>query len=475
MKIIAGILALFIFLAFAAEVFAAGRGTVVSDRLHVRAKPDKDSRSVMILKKGADFSVKGSPGQGWIEIEKNGIRGFVRNRKTYIRLTGDPGRGKPAKQTEIRKDIANPGSEKRKIERKIRQREEEIQAFSRKEKVVLGDLDGIDRELSRARMKMASIKNDLARIEKEIQGNSREREKLKEAVRRNEKHVARRLVALYKLGHVGKMNVLASAETMYGMIKRQRALAHVLEEDERIIAVHTENLERLKEIEVRLAESRQKTEELKKEAVFQVRAVENSRKRRSVLLSEIRHKKSAGLAALTSLKESARILDQTIRDLERDRLPRKKQDRKAARDEEPMIGTAFTARKGRLPMPVKGRVVKFFGKSRDNELRIETFQSGIQVKADRGEPVQAVGAGQVLYSDWLKGYGNLIIIDHGHGYYSLYGHTEEVFKRKGEQVEDREVIATVGDTGSLSGPLLHFEIRHRGQPLDPMAWLARGR
>ena len=473
MKTLAGVLVFVFWLAVVAEGVLAGQGTVVSDRLHVRLKPDKESRSVLILKKGAVFSVKGSSVAGWLEIEKNGIRGFVRNRASYVRVS-DQGSGKPGKKTQIRKDIADPTGEKQKIERKIRQREQEVQTFSRKEKVVMGDLDSIDRELSRSKMKVAAIKKDLARIERESLENTREKEKLQEAVRKNEKHVARRLVALYKLGHVGKMNVLASAETMYGMINRQRALAHILKEDERILTVHAENLERLHGIEVRLAESRQKTEQLKKDVVIQVSAIENSRKRRSVLLSEIRNKKSAGLAALTSLKESARILDQTIRDLERDRLPRKKQEWKPDRIEDPMVETAFTARKGRLPMPVKGRVVKFFGKSRDNELRIETFQSGIQVKADRGEPVQAVGDGQVLYSDWLKGYGNLIIIDHGHGYYSLYGHTEEVFKRKGEQVEAREVIATVGDTGSLSGPLLHFEIRHRGQPLDPMAWLAKG-
>jgi septal ring factor EnvC (AmiA/AmiB activator) len=79
----------------------------------------------------------------------------------------------------------------------------------------------------------------------------------------------------------------------------------------------------------------------------------------------------------------------------------------------------------------------------------------------------------VLFADWLKGYGNLIIINHGNQYYSLYGHTEELFKQKGDPVEEREVIATVGETSSLNGPCLHFEIRHKGQPVDPMKWLRK--
>ena len=82
--------------------------------------------------------------------------------------------------------------------------------------------------------------------------------------------------------------------------------------------------------------------------------------------------------------------------------------------------------------------------------------------------------GEVLYADWLKGYGNLIIINHGDNYYTLYAHMEEFFKKKGDVVEDHEVIATAGDTGSIRGPSLHFEVRHHGKPVDPLKWLKKG-
>jgi septal ring factor EnvC (AmiA/AmiB activator) len=93
---------------------------------------------------------------------------------------------------------------------------------------------------------------------------------------------------------------------------------------------------------------------------------------------------------------------------------------------------------------------------------------------ERGEPVRSVFKGEVLFAQWLKGYGNLVIINHGDNYYTLYAHVEEIFKKKGETVDTGEVIATAGDTGSVKGLCLHFEVRHHGKPVNPMQWISKG-
>jgi murein hydrolase activator len=80
----------------------------------------------------------------------------------------------------------------------------------------------------------------------------------------------------------------------------------------------------------------------------------------------------------------------------------------------------------------------------------------------------------ILYAGWFKGYGKMIIIDHGQHYYTVYAHAEELFKDKGDSVESGEVIATVGDSGSISGPELYFEVRHYGKPVDPLEWIRKG-
>jgi septal ring factor EnvC (AmiA/AmiB activator) len=125
-------------------------------------------------------------------------------------------------------------------------------------------------------------------------------------------------------------------------------------------------------------------------------------------------------------------------------------------------------------MPVKGTIVTYFGAQKNPNFNTVSFQSGINIKADRGEPVRCVNGGRVIYARWFKGYGNMIIVDHGDNFYTLYAHVEEMFKNKNDVVDTGEVIATVGDTGSLKGPLLHFQVRHHGKPLDPLEWFSRG-
>ena len=124
-------------------------------------------------------------------------------------------------------------------------------------------------------------------------------------------------------------------------------------------------------------------------------------------------------------------------------------------------------------MPVKGKIISFFGPYKNNEFKTINFRSGIEIKADMGEPIRAVYDGRILYASWFKGYGNMIIIDHKNNYYTVYAHAQDLFASKGDAVEMGEVVATVGDSGSMVGPSLHFEVRYHGKPLDPLKWIKK--
>jgi septal ring factor EnvC (AmiA/AmiB activator) len=134
----------------------------------------------------------------------------------------------------------------------------------------------------------------------------------------------------------------------------------------------------------------------------------------------------------------------------------------------------FSDSKGLLLPPVKGKIVALYGPFRHPQLNVQAFRSGIEIAADRGEPVQAVYSGTIIYASWFKGYGNVLIIDHGSNFYTVYAHLEDVFKSIDNPVEAGEVVATVGDSGALGTPGLYFELRHHGKPLDPKEWLKRG-
>jgi len=125
-------------------------------------------------------------------------------------------------------------------------------------------------------------------------------------------------------------------------------------------------------------------------------------------------------------------------------------------------------------MPVKGKIISKFGTARNRDFPSFTFRSGIDIKANRGEPVRSVFKGRIIFAQWLKGYGNIIIIDHGDNYYTLYAHVDEISKKKGSLIDRGDVIATAGDTGSMKGTCLHFEVRFHGKPVNPVKWLKKG-
>jgi murein hydrolase activator len=131
---------------------------------------------------------------------------------------------------------------------------------------------------------------------------------------------------------------------------------------------------------------------------------------------------------------------------------------------------AFAALKGKLHLPVHGRIANRFGSRRPGGA---TTWKGLRIIAAEGTEVRAVAAGKVVYADWLRGYGNLMIIDHGNGFLSVYGNNESLLKETGDEVKAGEAVATVGSTGGRPDSGLYFELRYQGQAFDPLRWISR--
>jgi septal ring factor EnvC (AmiA/AmiB activator) len=112
-----------------------------------------------------------------------------------------------------------------------------------------------------------------------------------------------------------------------------------------------------------------------------------------------------------------------------------------------------------------------FGRVIDADFRTETFRKGVDFAARLGEPVRAVASGQVRFAGWFRGYGKMVILDHGDQYFTVSGHLDEIRVSVGDAVEAGQVVGTAGDTGSLAGALLYFELRRGGEALDPAEWL----
>ena len=354
----------------------------------------------------------------------------------------------------------------RDIDRKIEETQTKIKKFAQKEVDIISALNQVDLGLNKTRKQIAILGREITALEEKIADTTRASKVLTQKIESNEQYIAKRLVALYKLSWLGKFQVLASAASLHELLQRQTAISRILAYDEKVISQMMDNQRNLEimrsQLQAHRDEKRQRVEQYQEE----INQMTVERTKRSKLLAYVRKEMSAQQAIIESLKQAARRLDEKIQNLGAGLT--------ASAPDNNIEGKPFREYKGLLKMPVKGKIVSLFGKFKNTRYDVLNFRSGIEIQTERGEPIQAVYRGKILYADWFKGYGNIIILDHGDSYYTVYAHIEEIFKTAGDVVEAGEVMATVGDTGSLTGPKLYFEVRHHGKPLDPMQWLERG-
>lgn len=452
---------------YSAEIQAAQPqiGIISAGLLHLRTGPSPDHPSLKILRKGTKVRILEQI-DGWLKITYKGQIGYIRNRERYVHITGI--RTLPDEQIKADKinDIKRFKEKAENISLKIKKSEAEVQTFTKKELNIINNLNQIDLSLNTARKKASESNTDLITLEKQISETTVASKDLVKKIEENEVYAAKRLVSLYKLNWLGRLNVLASAESLFDLFQRKKNLELILSHDQNTRENLLKNKLELQRLLVRLNTQKKEKLSLEDDLEEQIQIMAAKRAQRASLLDDIRSQRTLEMAAIESLKQAAKNLNLIIKSLSSAAVPSDQIKKKPAKD--------FTALKGLLNMPVKGKIKYFFGPYKNSKFNVVNFRSGIVIQADRGEPIRAVFDGKILYASWFKGYGNMIIVDHGDNYYTVYAHAQELFASKGDIVEKGEVVATVGDTDSLIGPNLHFEVRHHGKPVDPLKWIKKG-
>ena len=204
----------------------------------------------------------------------------------------------------------------------------------------------------------------------------------------------------------------------------------------------------------------ERLEALEGEQTQQLNALRNAQKARAHAVAAVEGQIKTRSGELRRLESQAGSLEKLITQL-----------RKALESVPVAKQAPFEPLRGKLPWPVQqGRVLARFGQPRaGGSLKWQ----GMLVGTDRGARVRAPFAGRVVYADWLPGMGLMLVLDHGQGYMSLYGHNEELFRKVGDRVESGDVIASVGDSGGHNTPALYFEVRRGREPVNPEQWLQR--
>ncbi len=351
--------------------------------------------------------------------------------------------------------------EKQTIETRMQGEASRVHEFSQKETRLIQDLDAMDYRLNQARIRANSLSSRIGDLEQTMAALQTDRQALSCRIHERRTYAQNRLAALYRMHAAGRLNMMAPPATVFDFLVNRRAMELVVGADYEIIDNLNQDLSQMQALEAQVTEQKAALDKFEQDLAREIQIMTRTSEKKQTILHAIQHQKKMAHAALASLKEAAETLDRQIASFDK--------HRKSDLD---MI--AFSSQKGRLMPPVAGNIISRFGIRQSGDYKSFTFQSGVDIKGELGEPVRSVFRGNVIFAEWLKGYGNMVIVNHGENYYTLYAHLQEMFKKKGDAVDAGEVIATLGDTGSMKGVCLHFELRHHGKPVDPLKWLKKG-
>jgi septal ring factor EnvC (AmiA/AmiB activator) len=351
------------------------------------------------------------------------------------------------------------------IDKKIKKEKKKIKKVEKEESTTINQLNAIDKKLSKNRNELYSLNRRLKNLKKDVATANTQLDQINEDIIQRKELFSKRLIALYKYKRSGGiLRVIFSSHSYPELSQRTKFIKMILSSDIQIIDHFFKQLSLVKEKRETLQENQKSLEKVKKSILKKKSQIDDQKKKKTVLLKKIRNEKKTYRAAVEELEKASRELQSLIDRLQREIAGKKKHFI-------PEDAKRFEALKGKLLFPLSGKIISYYGNHTDPQLNTVIFQKGIEISAKQGQEVRAIYEGTVLYADWFKGYGNIIIIDHGGSYYSLSAHVSKFFKSVGERVEAGEVIALAGDTGSLKGNCLYFELRYHGKPLNPLKWL----
>jgi septal ring factor EnvC (AmiA/AmiB activator) len=281
----------------------------------------------------------------------------------------------------------------------------------------------------------------------------------REALAAHRAALARQLRAAYALGPQENLKLLLSQDDPAQLARLAGYHRTVQQARSRHIAEIRASLDRLTHLEAETQARAAEVGALRDKQLAQKTALEQDKKRRGVLLASLSREVRDRQQEVARLQADRERLEQLVKEI-----------KPLLRELPPApAGARFGTLLGRLPLPVRGQIVTRFN---DPKPLGSMRWRGLLLSAREGEPVKAVARGRVAYADALRGFGLLLILDHGDGYMTLYGHNQGLFKEVGDWVEAGEPVATVGNTGDAPRPGLYFEIRHHGEPHDPLRWCA---
>lgn len=367
-----------------------------------------------------------------------------------------------AEPSKTKSEIVKKEKQLKSLKRKIVEKRKGLEYNVKKEYTILEGLERLDKVLSKKEEDMANIENSLTQLKEKTRNVDA---RVIELVRDKERLsglLMKRLAAMYKMKKGGIVESLFISNPVNDIGRRYKYISKIVEYDTDLLKEYKDNQLLLQTEKERLTEFEKEILSLKDELKYKKSDVEEERDKKSAILKDIRKKKDTQLAAIREMEGASKELQSFLERLKND----------LNKDAAISHRGGFAGMQGRLPMPVNGKIVSIYGKIEHPKFHTITFNNGIEIEASLGAEVRSIYKGRVAYSGWFRGYGKVVIIDHGNGYYTLFARLSKILRDVDSLVEKGDIIALVGDTGLAKGPNLYFEVRQKGIPLNPLNWLA---
>ncbi len=341
------------------------------------------------------------------------------------------------------------------IEKDLLEQQEELLSVDIKEKGILGEIERLEKEVVINRRSLKELSSQIEKISSEVQVRQKRIQRLNQSSYAVKAYLKKRLVAFYKFGRPGYIWILATSTTLQEFQKTIKYMKAIMAQDKQITDMLDRQMRQVEDELGILKENMDKIEVLEKIKNRRMALLEKYIEKKVFLLIKIHKEKEFYTKAVKELREAAQALSETMLHLETE-------------EKESLLPQRFAKMKGKLPLPLKGKILRDIKQFGSNPFM---HRKGIYIKGSPGEAVRSVFPGRIDYSGWFKGYGQLVIINHGSHYFTISAHLEERVKEKGEMVTEGEVVGLVGDPGWQVGPGVYFEIRKGGNHLDPKGWL----
>tara|TARA_B100000686_G_scaffold153032_1_gene160401 strand:- start:4433 stop:5620 length:1188 start_codon:yes stop_codon:yes gene_type:complete len=347
------------------------------------------------------------------------------------------------------------------LRKKIARQERAISKVGAKESAVLKNLQKIRSQLKLMERELNIYQWNYKNNKKKISSLEPKLKKAEQKIKYHQYLLGLRLRSIYKEGSVFPLKVVFSSNSITDLLQNIKYMELLARHDSELLQNYKREVERIKQDRRSLYEVRAKLVNLKKNTINKKKEILRIKKEKVIFLKNIKKKKSLNQKVRKELVAASDKLNKII-----DKLLLKLVSGE---------GLDISDKKGRLEIPLRGRILNKFGRKRVKEYDSYIVYNGINVKAKKGSPVKAIFDGKVLYTGDLEGYGNLVIIGHGKKYHSLYGHLDVIKVRTDKVVRTGEIIALSGDSGSLDGETLYFELRKDGSPVEPVTWFKRAK